>query len=50
MLRSKLVERKLEEQRRELEELRGEQQEIGWGSHIALCLPPYQMVKAIAHR
>lgn len=46
MLRSKLVERKLEEQRRELEELRGEQQEIGWGSQIrSYVFHPYQMVK-----
>lgn len=46
ILRSKLAERKLEEQRRELEDIRGEQREIGWGSQIrSYVFHPYSMVK-----
>ena len=43
MLRSKLYERKMEEQRKQLEEMRGEQQEIGWGSQIrSYVFHPYK--------
>lgn len=46
LLRSKLVEKKLEEQRQQLESIRGEQQEIGWGSQIrSYVFHPYSMVK-----
>jgi len=46
ILRSKLYERKIEEQMKELAELRGEQQEIGWGSQIrSYVFHPYSMVK-----
>lgn len=46
ILRSKLAERKLQEQRKEIEEIRGEQQEIGWGSQIrSYVFHPYSMVK-----
>jgi peptide chain release factor 2 len=46
VLRSKLYERKLEEQRKELAEIRGEQQEIAWGSQIrSYVFHPYSMVK-----
>jgi peptide chain release factor 2 len=46
VLRSKLYERKIEEQRKELDEIRGEQQEIGWGSQIrSYVFHPYSMVK-----
>src|SRR6202044_2046769 len=34
MLRSKLYERKIEEQKQHLAEIRGEQSEIAWGSQI----------------
>lgn len=46
MLRSKLYERKLEEQRKELAEIRGEQSDIAWGSQIrSYVFHPYSMVK-----
>ncbi|WP_460326370.1 peptide chain release factor 2 [Paenibacillus sp. YSY-4.3] len=46
MLRSKLVERKLEEQQKELDEIRGEQSDIAWGSQIrSYVFHPYSMVK-----
>lgn len=46
MLRSKLYEKKLEEQRAELEGLSGEKKEIGWGSQIrSYVFAPYQLVK-----
>ncbi len=46
VLRSKLYERKIEEQRQELADIRGEQQEIGWGSQIrSYVFHPYSMVK-----
>ena len=34
MLKAKLYQKKLEEQQAELDEIRGEQKEIGWGSQI----------------
>ncbi|MDO3412064.1 peptide chain release factor 2 [Saccharibacillus sp. CPCC 101409] len=46
MLRSKLYERRIEEQKQELAEIRGEQSEIGWGSQIrSYVFHPYSMVK-----
>lgn len=46
VLRSKLYERRIEEQRREIEDIRGDQQEIGWGSQIrSYVFHPYHMVK-----
>jgi peptide chain release factor 2 len=46
MLRSKLYERKLEEQRKELAEIRGEQTDIAWGNQIrSYVFHPYSMVK-----
>ncbi|MCU6708431.1 peptide chain release factor 2 [Paenibacillus sp. J5C_2022] len=46
MLRSKLYERKIEEQMKELAEIRGEQSEIAWGSQIrSYVFHPYSMVK-----
>lgn len=46
ILRSKLYERKIEEQRQHLAEIRGEQREIGWGSQIrSYVFHPYSMVK-----
>ncbi|WP_223065948.1 peptide chain release factor 2 [Paenibacillus caui] len=46
MLRSKLYERKLEEQQKELAEIRGEQSDIAWGSQIrSYVFHPYSMVK-----
>ncbi len=46
MLRSKLYERKLEEQRKHLDEIRGEQSDIAWGSQIrSYVFHPYSMVK-----
>lgn len=46
VLRSKLYERKIEEQQKELEALRGEQREIAWGSQIrSYVFHPYSMVK-----
>jgi len=46
MLKSKLYERKIEEQMRELAEIRGEQSDIAWGSQIrSYVFHPYSMVK-----
>jgi peptide chain release factor 2 len=46
MLLSKLVERKLEEQMKELADIRGEQSDIAWGSQIrSYVFHPYSMVK-----
>ena len=46
MLRSKLYEKKVEEQKQAIADIRGEQQEIGWGSQIrSYVFHPYSMVK-----
>ncbi|HET7579414.1 MAG TPA: peptide chain release factor 2 [Bacillales bacterium] len=46
MLKAKLYQRKLEEQKAEMDELRGEQKEIGWGNQIrSYVFHPYNMVK-----
>ncbi|QCT04551.1 peptide chain release factor 2 [Paenibacillus algicola] len=46
MLRSKLYERKIEEQQQHLAEIRGEQSDIAWGSQIrSYVFHPYSMVK-----
>ncbi|HWO77272.1 MAG TPA: peptide chain release factor 2 [Bacillus sp. (in: firmicutes)] len=46
MLKSKLYQRKIEEQEKELAEIRGEQKEIGWGSQIrSYVFHPYSLVK-----
>ncbi|MBB5173422.1 peptide chain release factor 2 [Texcoconibacillus texcoconensis] len=46
MLKGKLIQQKIEEQRKEAEEIRGEQSEIGWGSQIrSYVFHPYNMVK-----
>lgn len=46
VLRSKLYEKKIEEQQKALSDIRGEQQEIGWGSQIrSYVFHPYSMVK-----
>lgn len=46
MLKAKLYKVKLEEQQAELDEVRGEQKEIGWGSQIrSYVFHPYNMVK-----
>lgn len=46
MLRSKLYERKIEEQKNHLAEIRGEQSDIAWGSQIrSYVFHPYSMVK-----
>lgn len=46
MLRSKLYERKIEEQQQQLAEIRGEQSDIAWGSQIrSYVFHPYSMVK-----
>jgi len=46
MLRSKLYERKIEEQMKQLAEIRGEQSDIAWGSQIrSYVFHPYSMVK-----
>ncbi|MCR4426139.1 MAG: peptide chain release factor 2, partial [Firmicutes bacterium] len=46
ILRAKLAERKREEQAREIGNIRGEQQEIAWGSQIrSYVFQPYTMVK-----
>ena len=46
MLRSKLVELKLEQQSKELDQVRGPQMEIAWGSQIrSYVFQPYTMVK-----
>ena len=46
MLKAKLYQRKIEEKEKELNEIRGEQKEIGWGSQIrSYVFHPYSMVK-----
>ncbi|SDI44748.1 bacterial peptide chain release factor 2 (bRF-2) [Natribacillus halophilus] len=46
MLRARLYQQELERQQRELDELRGEQGEIGWGNQIrSYVFHPYNMVK-----
>lgn len=46
MLRSKLVELRIEEQNKEMAQVRGPQMEIAWGSQIrSYVFQPYQMVK-----
>jgi peptide chain release factor 2 len=46
MLRSKLLERRLEEQQKEIAAIRGEQSDIAWGSQIrSYVFHPYSMVK-----
>lgn len=46
MLRSKLYERRIEEQQKELAAIRGEQSDIAWGSQIrSYVFHPYSMVK-----
>lgn len=46
MLRSKLYQLEVERQQQEVEEIRGEQKEIGWGSQIrSYVFHPYTMVK-----
>ncbi|AXF56298.1 peptide chain release factor 2 [Salicibibacter kimchii] len=46
MLRSRLYQQELERQQQELDELRGTQSEIGWGSQIrSYVFHPYNMVK-----
>ncbi len=46
VLKARLYERKLDEQRSEMERFYGEKGEIGWGSQIrSYVLQPYQMVK-----
>ncbi len=46
MLRAKLLELKIEEQMKKLAEIRGVQQEIGWGSQIrSYVFMPYTLVK-----
>jgi peptide chain release factor 2 len=46
MLRSKLYEKKIEEQQAELAKIRGVQMDIGWGSQIrSYVFHPYSMVK-----
>ncbi|WP_141652111.1 peptide chain release factor 2 [Paraliobacillus sp. PM-2] len=46
MLKAKLYQLELEKQREELDEIRGEQKEIGWGSQIrSYVFHPYSMVK-----
>lgn len=46
MLKAKLYQKKIEEQQAELEEIRGEQKEIGWGSQIrSYVFHPYSLVK-----
>ncbi|MBD5074566.1 peptide chain release factor 2, partial [Xanthomonas citri pv. citri] len=45
MLKAKLYQRRIEEQQAELDEIRGEQKEIGWGSQIrSYVFHPYSMV------
>ncbi|MFC7393853.1 peptide chain release factor 2 [Scopulibacillus cellulosilyticus] len=46
MLKAKLYQLEIEKQRAELDEIRGEQKEIGWGSQIrSYVFHPYSMVK-----
>jgi len=46
MLKAKLMELKIEEQKSEMDDIRGEIKEIGWGSQIrSYVMHPYNMVK-----
>ncbi|MEN3005733.1 peptide chain release factor 2 [Dehalobacterium formicoaceticum] len=46
LLRAQLLQRKLQDQEKELAELRGDQQEIGWGSQIrSYVFQPYRLIK-----
>ncbi|MBT2670837.1 peptide chain release factor 2 [Streptomyces sp. ISL-14] len=46
MLKAKLYQREIEQQQADLDEIRGEQKEIGWGSQIrSYVFHPYSMVK-----
>lgn len=46
MLKSKLVERKIEEQNQKINDIKGEQKDIGWGSQIrSYVFHPYNLVK-----
>ncbi|MGP4078919.1 peptide chain release factor 2 [Pseudalkalibacillus sp. R45] len=46
MLKAKLYQKRIEEQQAELNEIRGEQKEIGWGSQIrSYVFHPYSMAK-----
>nr|GGG67303.1 peptide chain release factor 2 [Virgibacillus oceani] len=46
MLKSKLYQLEIEKQQQELDDIRGEQKEIGWGSQIrSYVFHPYSMVK-----
>ncbi len=46
ILRARLAERQRQEQQQELEKMRGEQREIGWGSQIrSYVFHPYSLVK-----
>jgi peptide chain release factor 2 len=46
MLKAKLFQQEMDKQRKEAEELRGEQSDIGWGSQIrSYVFHPYNMVK-----
>ncbi|MDV2582858.1 peptide chain release factor 2 [Alkalibacillus haloalkaliphilus] len=46
MLKSKLYQQEIEKQQQEMDEIRGEQKEIGWGSQIrSYVFHPYNMVK-----
>ncbi|WP_255264087.1 peptide chain release factor 2 [Peribacillus butanolivorans] len=46
MLKAKLYQLKIEQQQADLDEIRGEQKEIGWGSQIrSYVFHPYSMVK-----
>jgi peptide chain release factor 2 len=46
LLRAKLLDKRIREREAELASLRGEQQEIGWGSQIrSYVFQPYQLVK-----
>lgn len=46
MLKAKLYQKEVEEKKREMDDIRGEQKEIGWGSQIrSYVFHPYSMVK-----
>ncbi|KGP73574.1 peptide chain release factor 2 [Pontibacillus yanchengensis Y32] len=46
MLKAKLYQREIERQQQEMDEIRGDQKEIGWGSQIrSYVFHPYSMVK-----
>ncbi|MEO8070884.1 MAG: peptide chain release factor 2, partial [Acidobacteriota bacterium] len=51
VLKSRLYEKKQDEQRAEMDKFYGEKGEIGWGSQIrSYVLQPYQMVKDLRTR